>query len=203
MTSTSPYSLFFTSGLHAPALYSHDIDDDIQAENEPQSPVKTALRSPGPRKRRSSITTATSPVSVIKLKSPARAAGNAWHIANVAAHSPRSRSGSVNVASEDSSMIGRMRSGSLTNRLRSRRPLTSKRPVALLFTPTQPAPTAPLPALPLSAPARPPLSRLTIHPQPILPSPDVFYSAPAGSPTPSSASAWMGFGVIEEEMRDD
>jgi hypothetical protein len=36
-------------------------------------------------------------------KSPARAAGNAWHIANVAASSPRSRSGSLvqNVASEE------------------------------------------------------------------------------------------------------
>nr|GAT56538.1 predicted protein [Mycena chlorophos] len=207
--SASPYSLFFTSGLHY-----HPFDEP-EPENEPHSPVLKATagpRSPVPRKRRSSLTAAVSPVSAIKLKSPTRAAGNAWHIANVAAHSPsRSRSGSLSVATEDSSMVGRMRSGSLTNRLRARKPLTSKRPVALLFAPTQP-PSAPLPDLPGAAQARPPLTRLTIQPQ-ALPVPDVFHSAPAGpvSPTPSSPSVdfyhppgvWMGFNAIEEEMRDD
>ncbi|KAF7309461.1 hypothetical protein MIND_00316900 [Mycena indigotica] len=218
MTHTlSPYSLFFNSGLHY-----HPIEDETDDENHPHSPIlespmpytKTGLRSPIPRKRRSSITNAVSPVSAIKLKSPTRAAGNAWHVAhNAAVNSPRSRSGSLNVASEESSMVGRIRSGSLSNRLRTRKPLTSKRPIALLFAPTQPPPNAPLPQVPLSAPARPPLTRLTIQPQPILPDADVFYSAPAGpvSPTPSSPSAefyhgpgmWRGFGAIEEEMRDD
>ncbi|KAF7317711.1 hypothetical protein MKEN_00858900 [Mycena kentingensis (nom. inval.)] len=199
----SPYSTFLTFGLnHAAASdcynYSHPVDD----ENEPQSPIlleavpyhKNLIpRSPVPRKRRSSLS-------------------NAWHIANVAAQSPgRSRGNSFSVASEESSMLGRIRSGSLTNRLRSRKPLTSKRPVALLFA-QQPPPTAPLPALPLDAPARPPLTRLTIHPQPVV---DVFSSAPVRaipvSPVPSSASAelyhgpgvWRGFAAIHEdsEMR--
>ncbi|KAJ7132169.1 hypothetical protein C8R44DRAFT_730881 [Mycena epipterygia] len=232
----SPYSLFFSSSAIGPSLYKHNhpADDDMDIENAPRSPVtgdleyftastyhtnphNTTSRAqtarPPLRKRRSSITASASPVSSMKLaKSPARAAGNAWHIANVAANSPsRSRSGSasMNVASEDTSMLGRMRSGSLGSRLRTKKPLTNRRPLALLFAPTPPPPSAPLPALPLCAPARPPLSRLAI--QPGLPPADVFCMSPV-SPVPSSPSmeyyhapgVWSGFGAIdEEEMKEN
>ncbi|KAJ7746734.1 hypothetical protein DFH07DRAFT_832072 [Mycena maculata] len=230
--SNSPYSLFFSSGLHAPAAtvykYQHPVDDmHIDSENAPHSSTgdlayfppashnfasRSQTTRPPARKRRSSITSSASPVSSMKLaKSPARAAGNAWHIANVASHSPsRSRSGSLNVASEDTSMLGRMRSGSVGSRIRTKKPLTNRRPVALLFAPTQPPPSAPLPPLPLCAPARPPLSRLAIQP-PVLPVADVFYTNPA-SPVPSSPSTecyhvpgvWPGFGTIdEEEMKEN
>lgn len=93
--------------------------------------------------------------------------------------------------------------------LRTKKPLTNRRPVALLFASTQPPPNAPLPALPLCAPARPPLSRLAI--QPVLPpAADVFYQS-AASPVPSSPSTecyhapgvWAGFGTIDEEMKEN
>ncbi|KAJ6561225.1 hypothetical protein DFH09DRAFT_1160801 [Mycena vulgaris] len=219
----SPYSPFFLSGLiqsndpvHAmehepPRSPTGDLAYFPTYHNHSLNTTSRTQRARSPmRKRRSSITTAASPISSIKLaKSPARAAGNAWHVANVAAHSPsRSRSGSTNVASEDTSMLGRMRSGSLSSRLRAKKPLTSRRPLALLFAPTAPPPNAPLPALPLCAPARPPLSRLAI--QPALPVADVFYKSPV-SPVPSSPSTecyhapgvWMGFGAIDEEMKEN
>ncbi|KAJ6469750.1 hypothetical protein C8R47DRAFT_1222816 [Mycena vitilis] len=210
---TSSYSSFYNSGFHAAAAsvytYTHPNDDDNAslsatgdlvyfpaASSRPQSPT---------RKRRSSITSAMSPVSAMKLaKSPTRAAGNAWHIAHLAAASPgRSRSGSLDVASEDTSMLGRMRSGSVGSRLRSKRPLTNRRPVAMLFAPTPPPPSAPLPALPLCAPARPPLSRLAI--QPALPPADVFTTKPPASPLPSSPSLelYHAFNTIDEEMKEN
>ncbi|KAJ6624854.1 hypothetical protein B0H10DRAFT_2212277 [Mycena sp. CBHHK59/15] len=236
---TSQYSSFFTSGLHAPAAsvytYNHpvlDFDEDV-VDPQVTPPADFALyhnislntstsryaqnqnTRPFVRKRRSSITASASPVSAMKLaKSPARAAGNAWHMANVAAGSPsRSRSGSLHVASEDTSMFGRMRSGSVGSNLRPRRKPVTSRP--LLFAPMLPPPTAPLPALPLCAPApagqRPPLHRLAT--QPVLPVADVFYASPV-SPVPSSPSAecyhapgvWMGFGDngrIDEEMKEN
>ncbi|KAJ7113666.1 hypothetical protein C8R43DRAFT_1039638 [Mycena crocata] len=219
---TTLYSDFFASGLHAPALFQQPEDDVKQPEDDASgdlayfptynnvphnSTSKSTSARPPLRKRRSSITTSASPVSSMKLaKSPARAAGNAWHMANVVVNTPsRSRSGSLNVASEDTSMLGRMRSGSLGSRLRTvKKPLTGKRHAALLFAPTLPPPTAPLPALPLCAPARPPLSRLAV--QPVA---DIFTS-PA-SPVPSSPSTecyhapgvWQGFGTIDEEMKEN
>ncbi|KAJ6581149.1 hypothetical protein B0H19DRAFT_1369559 [Mycena capillaripes] len=229
------YSIFYKSGLHAHAAsvytYNHPRDEDMDHENASHSstgdlvyfpaasayhnpPVNTNsraqnARSPS-RKRRSSITSSASPVSAMKLaRSPARAAGNAWHMAHLASNSPgRSRSASLNVASEDTSMLGRMRSGSVGSRLRTKKPLTNRRPVALLFAPTPPPPSAPLPALPLCAPARPPFSRLAI--QPALPVAGVFYQSPA-SPVPSSPSTefyhapgvWKGFSTIDEEMKEN
>ncbi|KAJ7830067.1 hypothetical protein B0H14DRAFT_3872758 [Mycena olivaceomarginata] len=211
---------FLTSGLHAHAAsvytYTHPHDDDMDHKNASHSstgdlayfpPASTyhhtspRAQSP-PRKRRSSITSAASPMSPMKLaKSPARAAGNAWHIANVAASFPRSRSGSLvqNVASEETR-------ASEAAAFRTRKPLTNRRPIALLFAPTPPPPSAPLPALPLCAPARPPLSRLAI--QPALPPADVFFAntkLPV-SPVPSSPSSefyhapgvWKSFGTIDE-----
>ncbi|KAJ7027932.1 hypothetical protein C8F04DRAFT_1121163 [Mycena alexandri] len=236
---SSSYSVFYKSGLHGHAssvyTYSHPRDDDMDHENPSHSAtadlayfaaaapyhitssninnrVAQGPRSPT-RKRRSSLTSAASPVSALKLRSPARAAGNAWHMAHMASSPSRSRSGSLNVASEGTSMLGRMRSGSVGARLRARKPLTNRRPVALLFAPTPPPPSAPLPALPLCAPARPPFSRLAIQ-LPALPVADgVFYKPSAGpaSPVPSSPSteyyhapgAWMGFGTIDEEMKEN
>ncbi|KAF8196796.1 hypothetical protein K438DRAFT_1967799 [Mycena galopus ATCC 62051] len=231
---TTSYSTFYKSGLHAHAAsvytYNHPHDEDMEHENashlstgdlvyfaagstyhnDPHHASRAqSPRSPS-RKRRSSITSMASPISSVKLaKSPARAAGNAWHIAHVAATSPRSRSGSLvqNVACEDNSMLGRIRSGSIGTRLRGRKPLTNRRPIALLFAPTPPPPTAPLPALPLCAPARAPLTRLAI--QPALPVADVFYtrSPVSPSPLPLSPSAEFhhppGFGPIDEEMKEN
>ncbi|KAJ7626357.1 hypothetical protein DFH06DRAFT_1228706, partial [Mycena polygramma] len=216
---TSSYSSFYKSGFHAAAAsvytYTHPNDDDMDHDNASLSATGDLVYFPAAsyraqnapssptRKRRSSITSAMSPVSAMKLaKSPTRAAGNAWHIAHLAAASPgRSRSGSLDIASEDTSMLGRMRSGSVGSRLRSKRPLTNRRPVAMLFAPTPPPPSAPLPALPLCAPARPPLSRLAI--QPALPAADVFTKPPASPlPLPSSPSAelYHAFNTIDEEM---
>ncbi|KAJ7695028.1 hypothetical protein B0H17DRAFT_1198739 [Mycena rosella] len=222
----SPYSPFFVSGW---PMAMNKAVHDTEHEQPPRAPTGDLTYFPAPhthhihslnahsriqsarspRKRRSSITTSTSPVSSMKqAKSPARAAGNAWHVAHVAFTSPgRSRS-NTNVASEDTSMLGRMRSGSMGSRIRTKKPLTNRRPLALLFAPTAPPPTAPLPALPLCAPARPPLSRLAI--QPALPRADVFFQSPA-SPVPSSPSTecyhapgvWMGFGAIDEEMKEN
>ncbi|KAJ7623537.1 hypothetical protein FB45DRAFT_108491 [Roridomyces roridus] len=215
MSSTSPYSLFFSSGLYAAAasVYSTSRSHDEDMDHAPHDSTgdlayfpaaaapstRSAPLSPRPRKRRSSLTASASPMSAVKLaKSPSRSAGNAWYVANVAVpHSPaRSRSGSLNVASEDTSMLGRMRSGSIGSRIRTKKPLTNKRPVALLFAATQPAPSAPLPPLPLCAPARPPLTRLAIQlagPGPVLqPAADVFY--PTKSPVSPS------FGPIDEDF---
>ncbi|KAJ7281972.1 hypothetical protein C8J57DRAFT_1299033 [Mycena rebaudengoi] len=212
----SPYSAFFDSGLHASAAavytYTHPHDDDDG--EHPSAPYRRmqAPRSPPPmRKRRSSITTAASPMNNFKLaRSPARAAGNAWHMANVVASSPsRSRSSSVatNVASEETSMLGRIRSNSIDVNLRLRRKPLTRRNTAFLAAPALPPPTAPLPALPLHAPAtkespRTPLLRLAMQPPA-----DVFFT-PA-SPVPSSPSAecylpggvWMG--QIDEEMKEN
>ncbi|KAK7031445.1 hypothetical protein R3P38DRAFT_2923607 [Favolaschia claudopus] len=190
---TTSYSTFYTSGLqpHASADIDHENAPSLLHRRPCILPPAISTRPQSPRsptrKRRSSLTSAVSPIS--SLKSPARAAGNAWHIANVAANSPRSRSGTY--------LVG-MRSGSLGNRLRGRRPLTNQRPVALLFAPTPPAPTVPLPALPLGAPARPPLSRLEIQPAlaPALPIADVFYAKP---PFYHAPGVWKGFSSIDEE----
>ncbi|KAJ6485840.1 hypothetical protein C8R45DRAFT_998095 [Mycena sanguinolenta] len=226
---TTGYSTFYRSGLHAHAAavytYNHPQDEDMEHDASHSStgdlayfPAAstyhnaTVSRAQSPRRRRrSSITSSVAPMSSVKLaKSPSRAAGNAWHIAHVAATSPRSRSGSLvqNAASEDNSMLGRIRSGSIGVRLRGRKPLTNKRPVALLFASTPPPPSAPLPALPLCPPARAPLTRLAI--QPALPVADVFYTKPL-APVPSSDSAefyhppgvWKAFGAIDEEMKEN
>lgn len=118
------------------------------------------------RKRRSSITLAASPMNAIR--SPARTAGAALHLQRHLPPPPpggfggsRSRSGSLvqagelalglglggndvrNVACESTSLVGRMRSGSVGGLLRPRRG------VRKLTAPAVPPPTAPLPALPI------------------------------------------------------
>ncbi|KAF9445853.1 hypothetical protein P691DRAFT_805071 [Macrolepiota fuliginosa MF-IS2] len=120
------------------------------------------------RKRRSSLNVATSPMNAIK--SPQRNAGNALHLQQRLPLLPtgsigRSRSGSLsflgfgappvdggdapNVAPQGTSLLGRMRSGSvggtsITNLFRPRR---AARRLATVPAPAPP-PTAPLPAIP-------------------------------------------------------
>ena len=91
-----------------------------------QHPVKSQAMSPKLRKRRSSLTLATSPMN--NIRSPSRAANNALHLQRqlytaIGPASPRSRSGSL--AGEDASAsrfgnAGVANSGnSLSSRLRS------------------------------------------------------------------------------------
>lgn len=136
---------------HSPARPSSPIpipddslmDIDMTNDNDrrsitPTPQTKTPMQSPQPvkiqpvqpklRKRRSSLTLATSPMN--NIRSPARAANNALHIQRqlftaIGPASPRSRSGSVSredasasrfsnagVASTETSFVGRLRSGS-------------------------------------------------------------------------------------------
>ncbi|RDB27694.1 hypothetical protein Hypma_003270 [Hypsizygus marmoreus] len=118
------------------------------------------------RKRRSSLTVGTNPIT--SIRSPTRNAGAAlqlqMHLPTVASPS-RSRSGSLSqtlnqnqnlnhnenevyargVATEATSLVGRMRSGSVGGALRPRRGV---RRLASVPAPTAPPPTAPLPAIP-------------------------------------------------------
>lgn len=108
------------------------------------------------RRRRSSLTLGTSPMNVIK--SPSRSVGSALQLQRHLYASPgRARSGSTssiisigeevhqtsnNIASESTSLFGRMRSGSIGSALKSRR--TIRRVPG----PSCPPPSAPLPPLP-------------------------------------------------------
>ncbi|KAF9078328.1 hypothetical protein BDP27DRAFT_1309420 [Rhodocollybia butyracea] len=106
------------------------------------------------RRRRSSLTVGTSPINCIK--SPTRAAGNALQLQRHLFTSPsRSRSGSIdsvlgeelpqlnNIASKSTSLLSRMRSGSVGTTLKPRRGVRRGVPG-----PTLPPPSLPLPAIP-------------------------------------------------------
>ena len=100
----------------------------IKTPMQSPQPLKIQALSPKVRKRRSSLTLATSPISAIR--SPTRAASNAFHIQRqlytaIGPASPRSRSGSLagedasasrftnaGVASCENSFGGRLRGGS-------------------------------------------------------------------------------------------
>jgi hypothetical protein len=118
-----------------------------QAQAQPQ---------PRLRRRRSSLTIGTSPMNIIR--SPTRSVGNALQLQRHLLTSPgRSRSGSAssvisieeeqlhggsgNIASERTSLVGRMRSGSVGSALKSRR-------IRRFPGPSCPPPSAPLPPLP-------------------------------------------------------
>ena len=86
------------------------------------STATTTTAHPRLRRRRSSLTQATSPMNAIR--SPTRAAGNALHhhLQIVPTATSRSRSGSLSVAGDamgagtySSSLVGRMRSGSCSD----------------------------------------------------------------------------------------
>jgi len=100
------------------------------------------------RKRRSSLTVNTSPL--VQLKGSYRGAATATQKQN------RSRSGSINNFSqpcsvgfpiEEARIIGRLRSGSVGNSLRSRRPIRNARPPPSIPLPPLPAVLSPAPHL--------------------------------------------------------
>ncbi|KAG6860004.1 hypothetical protein C0995_000648 [Termitomyces sp. Mi166 len=168
------YSAFFSSGLLASRNTAHppydydasspvlpssplsdsDIEPDTDRESTPTpdnisraAPVPAAPR-PRLRKRRSSLTVGTSPMNAIR--SPQRNASAALQLQMHLSSPSRSRSGSLsamgtnNIASQSTSLVGRMRSGSVGAALRPRRIVRR-----LVSVPAPaPPPTAPLPAVP-------------------------------------------------------
>ncbi|KAG6810834.1 hypothetical protein H0H92_010128 [Tricholoma furcatifolium] len=161
------YSAFFSSGLLGPNQPSDshfydapspispnaplpDSDTEMDRDITPTPDTVRAASQPRLRKRRSSLTIGTSPMNAIR--SPARTAGAALQLQMHLPNPSRSRSGSLsitgaaiaNIASETTSLVGRMRSGSVSMGLRPRRGV---RRLASVPAPAPP-PTAPLPALP-------------------------------------------------------
>ncbi|KAG6891122.1 hypothetical protein C0992_010416 [Termitomyces sp. T32_za158] len=162
------YSAFFSSGLLASRhaadspydydpsspLSDSDLEPDTDRENTP-TPENITRATPAPavsqrrhRKRRSSLTIATSPMNAIR--SPQRNATAALQLQKHLPSPSRSRSGSLsatganNIASQGTSLVGRMRSGSIGAALRPRRNIRR-----LVSVPAAaPPPTVPLPALP-------------------------------------------------------
>ncbi|KAF5379444.1 hypothetical protein D9615_006566 [Tricholomella constricta] len=119
----------------------------------------TTQAPPRLRRRRSSLTVGTSPMN--SIRSPTRTAGAALQLQMHLPNPTRSRSGSLsastsqtdmygkvgkssNVASEGTSLVGRMRSGSVGTVLRPRRGVRRLASVPA----AAPPPTAPLPAIP-------------------------------------------------------
>ncbi|KAG9224269.1 hypothetical protein CCMSSC00406_0004768 [Pleurotus cornucopiae] len=138
------------------------IDEDAAMPSTTHSPQSSAA--PRLRRRRSSLTVGMSPMNTIK--SPQRNAGAAMRFAHhsISISSPsRSRSGSIGagngssmggiaadlfgVASQGTSLVGRMRSGSVGGALRPRRAL--RRGLTNFVPAAAPPPSAPLPPLPL------------------------------------------------------
>ncbi|KAF8810497.1 hypothetical protein BYT27DRAFT_7336708 [Phlegmacium glaucopus] len=138
----------------------------VKIQSKPQTQQQQPTQ-PRLRKRRSSLTQATSPMNAIR--SPTRTASNAIHLQRQLSTvvAPRSRSGSiagedvttsrysnVGVASSATSLEGRMRSGSLgcapapPSATGMRRHPIRRLHISALQAPLTPPPTAPLPALP-------------------------------------------------------
>ncbi|KAI6113348.1 hypothetical protein EV401DRAFT_2198736 [Pisolithus croceorrhizus] len=183
------YSAFFSSGLLAPGitrpstptngapLASSPVDPtDREFLHIPVTPTPShakpvaasaAGERPRMRRRRSSINIAVS--SMAAIKSPNRNATSAFQRAGIISPT-RSRAGSVNEASENNSLFGRLRSGSVTvmQPFRSRRVVRRTVPVA-------PPPMVPLPAVPPPSPTTkcsdgllpPPTIHLPIPRQPL------------------------------------
>ncbi|KAI6149908.1 hypothetical protein BKA82DRAFT_4134576 [Pisolithus tinctorius] len=173
------YSAFFSSGLLAPGITrpSSPIDpvdrESLQPPITPTTPHAKPVAAnaggerPRMRRRRSSINIAASPMAAIK--SPSRNATSAFQRAGIMSPT-RSRAGSVNEASENNSLFGRMRSGSVTvmQSVRTRR-------VVRRTVPTAPPPSVPLPAVPPPSPTSkcsggllpPPTIHLPIPRQPL------------------------------------
>jgi len=120
-----------------------DIEEDTTPTSMGSFDKLNATERPKLRKRRSSLTIATSPLA--QIKSNTRNVDAAVQRQSIIS---RSRSGSVNeYAMEGNILLGRKRSGSIGIALRSRR---------VIRKPSGPPPTIPLPPLPLpplSAPA--------------------------------------------------
>ncbi|KAJ7850023.1 hypothetical protein B0H14DRAFT_3452198 [Mycena olivaceomarginata] len=207
---------FLTSGLHAHAAsvytYTHPHDGDMDHKNAshcstgdlayfPPASIyhhtSSRAQSP-PRKRRTSITSAASPMSPMKLtKSPAAPQA-------MRGTSPTSQPALRDPAAAVSSRTSPARRPEHPKRQR----WVSSPHMEAVDQPTPHCPplrTHPS-ALPLCAPARPPLSRLAIQPH----CRQQMYSSPTQSspspPVPSSPSSefyhapgvWKSFGTIDE-----
>ncbi|KAK0501852.1 hypothetical protein EDD18DRAFT_751791 [Armillaria luteobubalina] len=191
-----------------------EVDDDERAHisvPETMATANSVLR-PRLRKRRSSLSIGT---SINALKSPARNAGNALQIQIHLQVSPsRSRSGSLssvmgtlvenefrpNVASEGTSLVGRIRSGSVGTSLRPRRPIRRTQAPS----PSLPPPTAPLPELPSCAPDKPKIT----WPSRRLSTPDHTRQPLVQSLQPTSAAQPQPFrgelkGAFDEGMKEN
>ncbi|KAK0224426.1 hypothetical protein EDD85DRAFT_241770 [Armillaria nabsnona] len=134
-----------------------EVDDGRGHMSIPETTVTAnSILRPRLRKRRSSLSIGT---SINALKSPSRNASTALQIQiHLQASPSRSRSGSLssvmgtlveneyqpNIASQGTSLVGRMRSGSVGTSLRPRRPIRRTQAPA----PSLPPPTTPLPELP-------------------------------------------------------
>ncbi|KAG6330591.1 hypothetical protein ID866_8499 [Astraeus odoratus] len=164
------YSAFFSSGLLAPCIArpttpthrssegpipcspADPVDRELSITPTPTSAatsytknisaVSAAGERPRMRRRRSSINIAASPMAAIK--SPSRNASSALQRSGIMSPT-RSRAGSVNEASENTSLFGRLRSGSLN----MMPPVRVRRAVRRAI-PAVPPPTIPLPAVPPS-----------------------------------------------------
>ncbi|KAF8837362.1 hypothetical protein BDN67DRAFT_1004985 [Paxillus ammoniavirescens] len=250
------YSAFFSSGLLAPyvsrATTPVPPSSPMLISASPVDPVDRQLsvtptpmgqKSPYPkatsthtngdrpqmRRRRSSMNIGASPMALIK--SPARNAGAALQRSGIMSPT-RSRAASVstNEASENNSLFGRLRSGSLGGVIN---PTFRTRRAVRRTVPLVPPPTAPLPALPPPSPIAkygnsllPPATFVTVPRQhltvrtsfaddvgnllsPTLLSPDyvpkMSHKLPpslASSPAISEHFSLRG-DIIDEEMRED
>ncbi|KAH8091737.1 hypothetical protein BXZ70DRAFT_478884 [Cristinia sonorae] len=146
------YSAFFSSGLLA------SNHDDNQRPPTPDDVQQAQDSKPRLRRRKSSLSINASPAAAIKATPAATAAVQKHALMAPATIRSRSRSGSMtdsafnarlaaasNEATQGNSLMGRLRSGSLSAiRARATRPNRSKAPA-----PPLPPPSAPLPALPI------------------------------------------------------
>ncbi|KAK0202331.1 hypothetical protein DFS33DRAFT_1339225 [Desarmillaria ectypa] len=192
-----------------------DIEVDDERGHAPVMEIMTTANSSlraRMRKRRSSLSIGT---SINTLKSPSRNASTALQFQiHLQASPSRSRSGSLNsvmgtlvesefqpnVASERTSLVGRMRSGSAGTSLRPRRPIRRTHPLA----PSLPPPTAPLPDLPPCAADKPKYTWPSHRPSPA----DHAQQLLTQSLQPAYTSQPQPFrgelrGAIDEEMKEN
>ncbi|KAK0452764.1 uncharacterized protein EV420DRAFT_1482072 [Desarmillaria tabescens] len=209
-------NLNVNSFIDSPSSPLFDDASDIEVDDgrghtlvtETTATTNSALR-PRLRKRRSSLSIGT---SINALKSPSRNASTALQFQiHLQASPSRSRSGSLssvmgtlvenqfqpNVASEGTSLVGRMRSGSVGTSLR---PVRRTQPPA----PSLPPPTAPLPELPPCATDKPKNTWPSHRPF----SPDHARQPLVQSLQPTCATQPQPFrgelrGAIDEEMKEN
>ncbi|KAF5345241.1 hypothetical protein D9757_014073 [Collybiopsis confluens] len=139
----SPSTLTVSDSLE----HTSDVELDRSVTPTPMNIAQTGSSSvaqgfsaqPKLRRRRSSLTMATSPINAIK--SPARSAGNAMQFQRHLYASPGVPAVAV-IASKGKSLLGRLRSGSVGSVLKSRRGIRR------VPGPSLPPPSAPLPPLP-------------------------------------------------------
>ncbi|PPR00106.1 hypothetical protein CVT26_008870 [Gymnopilus dilepis] len=166
----TPHSLDDAEGTPTPVRSQHLDKTSPQSNSSSSTQSSAQPQAPRLRRRRSSTTLGTNPMTAIR--SPARSAGNALHV-------QRARSGSVNsdavtvysgsaasmAATEGTSLVGRMRSGSCSSVKSLPSPAVGNQAGGASFRPRRvarrvhtnppPAPLAPPPTTPL--PDLPPL----------------------------------------------